>query len=306
MKSFLNCYCFLLSDWVKVKRWRHTDCRNDSPPEALCAFRQLTWWDLWWISRRLWRIQCLSEIKQTLNDFGSHPALYPWTCHIWWCSTESIINQCGCCHCLCQSFHTRDLATEMNPKHTRAVRKNLFRGVNFIARTMCRESGETICNLDIETRYRSVTRSQNDQAVTKAALPLDALCLLCSWAQYPVALCAPSPSPLTLPAMFIREMWAVVRVRLSAVGTHSSGLWLTRCHGNLSTLGQKCFYPGHYAQSLDKPSECKTDIPQQCIGFNFLRHSQRHSYKWTLRILTSLRRQGKKYVDKAIFCFLWV
>lgn len=82
------------------------------------------------------------------------------------------------------------------------------------------------------------------QPLQEQLFRLNGLCLLYSWAQYPVELCAPtSSSLLDLPDMFITEMWPVVEVRDSAVGTLIE-LWLTCCHGNSysPTMGWKCFY----------------------------------------------------------------
>lgn len=87
-------------------------------------------------------------------------------------------------------------------------------------------------SLPVDHSYLTVT------STTRAALPLNQLYLLCSWAQYPVA---PSAA-LSLPAILTGEMWAAAEVSDSAVGTLIE-LWLTCCHGNsrLPTTGQKCF-----------------------------------------------------------------
>lgn len=80
------------------------------------------------------------------------------------------------------------------------------------------------------------------KCIARAALPSNGIYLLCSWAQYPVELCALTPScSLILPSVLIREMWPVVRVSNSAEGTVIE-LWLTCCLGNCYSVGQKCFY----------------------------------------------------------------
>lgn len=91
----------------------------------------------------------------------------------------------------------------------------------------------TALGLFLDRNYLGVT------CTTRVALPLNGMYLLCSWTQYPVEVCALTPSC----SLILPNMWPAVEVSNSAVGILIE-LWLTCCHGNSHspTMGQKCFY----------------------------------------------------------------